>query len=79
VVDNVALGKIFLQALPFSPDSIIPPILHSHLDINSTLRRRTSGRSLGAFKQRNVLPAASEHGKERFFRFLFASAELSVN
>jgi hypothetical protein len=31
VVDKVALGQVFLRVLPFSPASIIPPLLHIHL------------------------------------------------
>jgi hypothetical protein len=30
VVDNVALGQVSLPVLPFSPVSIIPPMLHTH-------------------------------------------------
>jgi hypothetical protein len=31
LVDKVALGQVFFQLLRFSPASIIPPLLHSHL------------------------------------------------
>ena len=31
VVDKVAVGQIFLPVLLFPPDSIIPPVLHTHL------------------------------------------------
>jgi hypothetical protein len=37
-----------------SPVSIIPPTLYSHFYIKAAFIRRTSGRSLGSFKQRNT-------------------------
>ena len=33
IVDKVALWQVFLPALLFSPVSIIPPILHTHLHL----------------------------------------------
>ena len=30
LVDEVALGQMFLQVYRFSPVSIIPPVLHAH-------------------------------------------------
>jgi branched-subunit amino acid transport protein len=33
VVDKVALGQVFLQVLRFSPVSIIPPLLRTHVHI----------------------------------------------
>jgi hypothetical protein len=30
VVDKVALGEVFLRVLQFSPDNIIPLLLHTH-------------------------------------------------
>jgi hypothetical protein len=38
-----------------SPVRIIPPMLHTHLHLNTCLIRRTSGRSLGTLKQRIVI------------------------
>jgi hypothetical protein len=35
-VVKVVLGKVLHQGLRFSPFSIIPPILHTHLDLNTT-------------------------------------------
>jgi hypothetical protein len=51
VVDKVALGQVFLPVLQFSHVSMIPPMLHTHLHINTTLIRRTSGRMLKVFKK----------------------------
>jgi branched-subunit amino acid transport protein len=37
VVNNVAVGKVFLRVLRFSPVSIIPSILQSHLHLSPTV------------------------------------------
>jgi len=39
-------GRCFLRARRFSPVNTIPPLLHTHLDLNTTLTRNTSGRNL---------------------------------
>ena len=59
VVDNVALREISLRVLPFSFVNTIPPMLHTYLYPNNTLR--TSGRSLGTLKQGNALSDTTEH------------------
>lgn len=51
-VDKVAISHVSLPVLIFVPVSVIPPMLHSHFHINATFIRRTSGRSLGSFKQK---------------------------
>ena len=38
-----------------SPVSTIPPLLHTHLHINTAVSRRTNGRSLGTVKKKTVL------------------------
>jgi hypothetical protein len=43
VVDKVALGLVFLPVLQFSPVSIIPPMLHTHLHLHIALIRRRNG------------------------------------
>jgi hypothetical protein len=35
VMGNVALGQVFLHVLWFSPVSIIPLMLHTHLHLNT--------------------------------------------
>jgi hypothetical protein len=50
----------FLRVLQFSPVSIIPLTLHTHLLFNTTLIRRTSGRSFGTFTQNIVLSDIGE-------------------
>jgi hypothetical protein len=39
-------GRCFHRARRFSPVNTIPPLLHTHLDLNTTLTRSTSGRNL---------------------------------
>jgi hypothetical protein len=51
VVDKVAMGRDFLRALPLSRVSIIPPMLHTHLQLHVALTRRTSGKILKTFRK----------------------------
>jgi len=50
VVGKVTLGRVILRVLWASPVSIVAPMLHTHLDLNTTLIRKTSGRILGILK-----------------------------
>jgi hypothetical protein len=65
IVDKVALGQVSLRVLRFAPVSIIPPMLHNHIDFNITFRRRTSGRSLGNLKKISALSDAGERWREK--------------
>ena len=47
VVDRVALGQVFDQVLWCSPVSIIPPLLNTHLPLQS-YPNRINGQSLGS-------------------------------
>jgi hypothetical protein len=49
VADKVALGEFLLRVLGFSPVSIIPPMLHTHLHLHVALMNGTNGRSLQTF------------------------------
>jgi hypothetical protein len=49
VVDKVALGQDILRVLLLSPVGIIPPLLYTHLHLDTTVILRTSG---GSFKGR---------------------------
>jgi hypothetical protein len=49
-VNKVALWQVFLRVLRFSPARISPPMLHTHLHLNTTFIRRLSGRSLGPLR-----------------------------
>ena len=40
------LYNVFLPVLQFSPVSITPPMIHTHLHLHATLSRRTNGQSL---------------------------------
>jgi len=48
---QVAMGASFLLAFRFTLLSIIPPILHTNLQLNVALTRRTNGQSLGTFRK----------------------------
>jgi hypothetical protein len=43
-VDKLALGQILPSVLPFSPVSIIPPVVHIPVHLHVTFTRRTSRR-----------------------------------
>jgi hypothetical protein len=43
IVDKVALGQVLRRVLLFSPVSIIPPTLHTHLHLHIAPTRRTKG------------------------------------
>ena len=49
VLDKVALGQVFLPVLRFTPVSIIPSLLHSHLHLHVSAAKRKSGLSLRSF------------------------------
>jgi len=51
VVDTAALEQVFLRVLRFSPVSVIPPKLHTHLNLRAARTRRTKGGSLGNYRK----------------------------
>jgi len=51
LVGKVTLWQVSIPVLRFSHVSIIPPMLHTHLYLNITVIRRTSGRSLGSLRK----------------------------
>jgi hypothetical protein len=55
LVGKVALWQVSLPVLRFSLVIIIPPTFHTHLYLNITIIRRTSGRSLGTLRKRCLL------------------------
>jgi hypothetical protein len=55
VVDKVALGQVFLQVLRFSPVSIIPPMLHTHLLLHAFLNRRRNNETWEPSKSNALL------------------------
>jgi hypothetical protein len=50
LVDNVVVGQVFLRILRFSLVDIIPPMLHTHLNLHVTLEGRINGESPGTFQ-----------------------------
>ena len=59
VVDRVT-GEGFYSNTSLSPFSIIPKILHAHLNVNTSFIRRTSGRNFGTLKQINAFSDIGE-------------------
>jgi hypothetical protein len=55
VVDKVALGYVLFRLHRVSPVSVIPPMLHTHLHLNTAVTRRTNGRTLGETSDEAVL------------------------
>ena len=69
VVDKVAVGQVYLRVLRFSPVSIIPPMLHTHLHLHVALNRRTKGRSLGTFEKAVFFRKSQNIGQKSTFTF----------
>jgi len=76
---KVGLGQICLRILRLSPVSIIPSMVQSHLHLNTTFIRRTSGRSGGTSKQRSAISAIGKHWlKKNFLVVLIQSICVSL-
>ena len=43
----MSMGQVTVRVIRFSPVSIIPPTLHTHLHVQGSVTGRTSGRRLG--------------------------------
>jgi len=71
VVDKVALGQVFLQALWFSLPVIIPPVLHSHPS-------SVAGRE-GSFESHNIYVNYSQNTSCLMFLFLIRSYTASLS
>jgi hypothetical protein len=56
-VENVALGEGFSSI-------IIAQMFHVRLHLSASVVRRTSGRSLGAFKKKKTISRNRENGEE---------------
>jgi len=66
VVDKMTFWQFLLRVLRFYPHNIIPPILHTHLNLHVALIGRTNGRRLGTFRKSDVI----EHRNTCTFLFL---------
>jgi hypothetical protein len=69
VVDLAALGQIFLRMLQFSPVSIIPPVLHTHLHLQAARTGKTNGQSLGTLQKALVFLKSGSIGYKSTFTF----------
>ena len=67
VVDKVTLGQVFLRILRLTPVIIIPPVLHTHLDV--ALFRRTNGRGAGTFHKAMLFGKSGNNGYRSTFTF----------
>ena len=56
-----------LPVLQFSPVSIIPSIIHTHLYLHTALIRRRNGWSLGALGQSSTLSGIWQYCMEKYF------------
>jgi len=57
VMENVALGHVLFECFGFLP----PPIRRTHLHLDATSIRMTSGRSVGIFKESGAISDVREH------------------
>ena len=62
-MDKVALGQVFLPSASFSPVSIIPPLLRTHLCLHVAQTKNIKGR----LPTSNVLSEKSEYGIKSTF------------
>lgn len=62
---------LFFRVVLFSPVSVIPPKLRTHLHLHTNPIRRTSGQHLGTFKQRKLFPLSESGGCKVTVTFLF--------
>jgi hypothetical protein len=76
-MDKVAPGQISLPVLLFSPVSLVPLVLHTHIRLNTTLIRRTSGRNLRTFTQSSAVLVSGVTGirSDNNFYHLVANVE----
>ena len=69
-----AMGQAALRVFRLSTVRIIaPPVLHTHLQLSTSLITRTRGRSLGTFQQSNVFCFSDIGETEMYFRIAFST------
>ena len=78
VVDKVTQGQVFSLSTSFSPVCIIPPMFHTHLHINNTAIRRTSGRSLRTFEQSVLVLISGGHLEIKVLRLIFVTHRVEL-
>jgi hypothetical protein len=67
VVDKLAKREGFIQVQLFSPVSVILPILHTRLHLNTILTRRSNGRSFKIFKHSFPCMISADTGLKSIF------------
>jgi len=60
----MALGQVFLRVLRFTPVTIIPPVLRTHLHVHVAFTGRIKRRSLGIFQKAVFSRKSWSVGKE---------------
>jgi hypothetical protein len=66
----------FLSLTCFSPVSIIPPMLHTHLHLRVSLTRRINGRYLTTFRKEILIRKVRENWMENLFHFFLYNYEI---
>jgi hypothetical protein len=69
-MDKVALGQVFLRVLRFSPDSIVPPLLHIHSCIILVMDKVSVS---GPFPQTHILNPSKQQKAETKLADVIAS------
>ena len=69
MTDEVTTRQVLLRMLHFSPVSIIPPLLHSHLHLHVALTKGSKERSLGTSRKSSDVAKIKERGVEKNFQF----------
>jgi len=76
VVDNMALGQVFLRIIRVSLVDIIPPMLHARLNLHVALVGRTNGDSPGTFQKQSFF--GNQRALDRKVHSLFVCVLHSV-
>jgi len=71
VVHKVALGQVCLPVLLFSPVSIIPPVLHTHLPSTCCSYQKDKREKPGNLPRSNDLSENGKHWIEKYFHLVF--------
>ena len=74
VMEKVTLRQVLLLVLRFCPFNVIPPVLHTHLQLHVAFTR-TKGRNQGNTAKSNALSNIEEHWIENNFHVIFITAK----
>jgi hypothetical protein len=77
VKENVALRQVLLLLLPFVPFNIIPPVLHTHLQLRVFLTM-TKRRNLANTAKNNALSNIEEQWIQKYFHVIITIAKARV-